>query len=245
MKRQIFPNPQAVAEVAAQQAVAALQAAIETYGNATWVVAGGSTPMAAYAVLVDQYLDALDWSKVTVVIGDERCVPLDDPESNWRQIATVLLDQLPLSVESVRPLAEQGALAAESYERHLRSLPLNDAGLPRLDHVWLGMGPDGHTLSIFPGHPSLAEAAGDKLVIFVDDSPKPPPQRISLSFLALTAAHSCLVLVSGEAKAPVMARIAEGDESLPVARAVATVETAGGEVLWLLDQAAAGSTATA
>jgi len=243
MKRQILSNPQEVAAMAVQQAIAVLQSAIETYGNATWVIAGGSTPMLAYKLMADTSLDALDWSKVTVVIGDERCVPLNDPASNWGQIKTVLLDKLPLSLSSTPPLAELGIASAESYERHLQALPSNQAGLPRLDHVWLGMGEDGHTMSIFPDHPSLEDAAGDKLVFFVDQSPKPPAQRISLSFLALTAARSCVILATGEGKALVLARIANGDESLPVAQAATTVESAGGEVIWLLDQAAAGPTA--
>lgn len=109
---------------------------------------------------------------------------------------------------------------------------------PRLDLVWLGVGPDGHCLSLFPGFPELE--AVDRAVVGVHGAPKPPPDRISLTLAALTGANRLVVLVSGAEKADAVAKARAGDASLPITRAVATVQDAGGSVTWLLDRAAAG-----
>jgi 6-phosphogluconolactonase len=109
---------------------------------------------------------------------------------------------------------------------------------PRLDLVWLGVGPDGHCLSLFPGFPELEVV--DRAVVPIHGAPKPPPDRISLTLAALTGADRLVVLVSGAEKADAVARARAGDASLPITRAVTTVQDAGGSVTWLLDRAAAG-----
>jgi 6-phosphogluconolactonase len=109
---------------------------------------------------------------------------------------------------------------------------------PRLDLVWIGVGPDGHCLSLFPGFPEVE--VRDRLVVPVHGAPKPPPDRVSLTLAALTGTDRLLVLVSGAEKADAVARAMAGDASLPITRAVATVESAGGTVTWLLDRSAAG-----
>jgi 6-phosphogluconolactonase len=237
IRQEVFPDAAALAEAAARIALDKLAAAIAARGQAVWVIAGGSTPMAAYRWLADHALEALDWSKVTVIIGDERCVPFDSPDSSWTQAEQAFLGRVRLSALSLRPASDQTAeAAAAQYAALLRQLPQTAQGLPRLDHVWLGVGEDGHTLSLFPDHPSSAPS--DELVLAVHDSPKPPPNRISLGFKALQAVESCLVLAAGTGKSSVVGRALQADASLPVARAVATVEQGGGEVIWLLDEAA-------
>jgi 6-phosphogluconolactonase len=109
---------------------------------------------------------------------------------------------------------------------------------PRLDLVWLGIGPDGHCLSLFPGFPELEVV--DRAVVGVHGAPKPPPDRISLTLAALTGADRLVVLVSGAEKADAVAKARAGDASLPITRAIATVQDAGGSVTWLLDRTAAG-----
>lgn len=238
MQFEVQPDAQQVAEVAASRLVASLKRAIAEHGSAVWVLAGGTAPMLAYRLLAEQYQPAVDWSKVTVLLGDERCVPTDDPDSNWVQISPVLLDGLP--VRQLRPdyelLAEE---AAEKYEAALQQLPKTAAGLPRLDVVWLGMGEDGHTLSLFPGHPGLQPTK--TLVLPIHDSPKPPPDRISLTLRALQGCGDCLVMAPGAGKAPIIAEIKAGNTSLPVVQAAATVTAHGGKVTCLIDTAADGT----
>jgi 6-phosphogluconolactonase len=237
MDMQVFDSVDNLARAAAQKVIDDLQQAIETYGNAAWVIAGGTTPMAAYGVLAQTAIEALDWTKVTVIIGDERCVPFDSPDSNWSQAEAALLGRLHLSALSLRPASNLPAEeSAAHYQAQLERLPKNDAGLPRLDHVWLGMGEDGHTLSLFPNHVSSQDSSS--LVIAVHDSPKPPPDRISLTLRALQGARSCLIMAAGPSKAPVIADIAAGNNSYPVAHAAQTVHAAGGTVVWYVDKPA-------
>lgn len=235
-----FADSAAVAEWAAATVANELTEAVARQGSAVWVAAGGSTPLAAYRLLASQHGRAIPWDRVSVAMGDERCVEIDHPDSNWGQLASALLDVPgPDAARRLRPHVELNAeAAAESYESDLSQLPLLPSGRPRLDHVWLGMGEDGHTLSLFPGHP--AAAIENRLVVPVHDSPKPPPDRISLTFDALAGAIHCVILAAGAGKRDALARALDGDRDLPVARAAATVTDAGGRVTWTVDVAASG-----
>jgi 6-phosphogluconolactonase len=173
-------------------------------------------------------------------MGDERCVPVTDPDSNWGQAAAALLDHVPVPASHLlRPQGELGAeAAADAYQAALAGLPPDPGGTaPRLEVVWLGVGEDGHCLSLFPGHPELEVT--DRLVVGVHDSPKPPPDRVSLTLAALGGTERLLVLAAGAGKAEPVARARAGDDRLPLTRAVAAVRAAGGSVTWLLDRAAA------
>jgi 6-phosphogluconolactonase len=236
-----------LAEAAARAALADIEAAIDDHDDCTWVLTGGGTPQAAYRRLAQRDLrDSIEWGRIRVAMGDERCVPPDDPESNWHQAAEALLDRVPLSdVQRLRVPAELGAKrAADEYEAVLlrlpaRTVPGGGMEVPRLDVVWLGVGPDGHCLSLFPGR--LEVEITDRLVVPVRDAPKPPPDRVSLTLAALGGAERLHVLASGAAKAEPVARARAGDQRLPITRAVDAVERAGGSVTWLLDRAAAGA----
>jgi 6-phosphogluconolactonase len=247
-----------LAEAAARLALADLEAAIDAHETCTWVLTGGTTPVAAYRRLAQHDLrSAVEWGRVRVAMGDERCVPPDHPESNWGQAAAALLDHVPLADDQRLPIpGELGAeAAAADYEAVLRRLPpARAAGAegepagspppappvpPRLEVVWLGVGPDGHCLSLFPGRAEVE--ARDRLVVPVHGAPKPPPDRVSLTLAALGGVERLLVLATGEGKAEAVARARAGDLTLPITRAVATVQAAGGTVTWLLDRAAAGS----
>jgi 6-phosphogluconolactonase len=221
--------------------VADLEAAVEAHGTATWVLTGGGTPVAAYRRLAASDLRAgVEWERVRVAMGDERCVPVTDPDSNWGQAAAALLDHVPVPASHLlRPPGELGAeAAADAYQAALAELPPAPVGsAPRLEVVWLGVGEDGHCLSLFPGRPELE--VSDRLVVGVHDSPKPPPDRVSLTLAALGGTERLLVLAAGTAKAGPVARARAGDDRLPITRAVAAVRAAGGSVTWLLDRAAA------
>ena len=237
---EVVADPDALAEAAARLALADLEAAVEEHGTATWVLAGGATPAAAYRRLAASDLrTGVEWDRIRVAMGDERCVPPDHPDSNWGQAAAALLDHVPLpDANRLRPAGElPPGPAADAYEDALAGLPEATAGVPRLELVWVGVGEDGHTLSLFPGRPEVEVA--DRLVVAVHGAPKPPPDRLSLTLAALAGAERLLVLAAGPAKAGPVARARVGAD-LPLTRAVEAVERAGGTVTWLLDRAAAG-----
>jgi 6-phosphogluconolactonase len=239
---QVVDGPAELAEAAARAAVADLEAAVEAHGTATWVLTGGGTPAAAYRRLAAHDLrTGVEWDRVRVAMGDERCVPVGHPDSNWGQAAAALLDHVPVpGHQLLRPRGELGAeAAADAYQAALAALPASATGVlgqVRLDVAWLGVGEDGHCLSLFPGAPEVEVA--DRLVVAVHDAPKPPPDRISLTLAALAGVERLLVLAAGPAKAEPIARARAGDDRLPVTRAVAAVRAAGGSVTWLLDRAA-------
>ena len=122
----VVDGPEELAEAAARAAVAGLEAAVEAHGTATWVLTGGGTPVAAYRRLAAHDLRAgVEWDRVRVAMGDERCVPVEDPESNWGQAAAALLDHVPVpDHQLLRPPVELGAeAAADAYQATLAALP--------------------------------------------------------------------------------------------------------------------------
>jgi len=165
---------------------------------AHFAVNGGSTPRPVYERL-RELID--DWSAVHLWWGDERCVPPDDDESNFLLAKQTLIDPLGLRADQVHRM--RGELGpdegAKAYAAELAEhLELDDAGIPILDVVHLGLGPDGHTASLFPQHPALAVTGW--ATVGVPDSPKPPPERISLSIACLNAARQRVLHTVGEGK---------------------------------------------
>jgi 6-phosphogluconolactonase len=208
------------------------------------VLAGGSSPMSAYRVIVAEYADALDWSKVVAVIGDERAVGVESPDSNWGQVAPLLFGTPETAaVRGLRPVTEQGAeVAAGQYNDVIGKLVGDGDGdgddAPRFDLVWLGVGEDGHTLSLFPGHPEFREN-DDDLVVPIHNSPKPPADRITLTTKSLTNARNAVVFATGAGKRDALAA-ALSEKTLPIARVSAVLEAGGADVRWLFDAPAAG-----
>lgn len=182
---------------------------------------GGSTPQAMHRLLASsEYAGRVDWPRLNVFFGDERQVPLDDPRSNYRAACETLLDHVPVERAKVHPLTD-----ADEYEGLLRSF---FGERPDFDLLFLGMGDDGHTASLFPGSVSLHE--DERWVIDPPDVVQ-GMARHTLTFPALSAARRTIFLVSGTAKAPALARIRAG-EQLP-AGMVPHAE-------WLVDRAATG-----
>jgi 6-phosphogluconolactonase len=201
-----------------------LTKAIGARGRASLALAGGTTPKATYESLAGL---SLDWSVVDIFFGDERCVPADHSDSNYRMAKAALFDRITIPTHRVHrmqgELADRDA-AARAYEAELPA---------RLDVVVLGIGEDAHTASLFPGSPALLEE--QRLVLPVI-GPKPPPERLSLTPPALRAAHLCLVLASGAGKAE-PARRALND---PIDYSATPIQLARDGV-WFLDKAAAAS----
>jgi 6-phosphogluconolactonase len=168
-------------------------------------LSGGNTPRPAYARLVDLVpLD--DWGGVELWLGDERMVPWDDPESNYLLAEQALgVTGAPIHVVNTSGTAEE---AAAGYSELLRErVPAGEDGVPVLDFNLLGLGEDGHTASLFPDNPGLGE---EGVVIAVHDSPKPPPDRVSLSLPVLKAARGSVILAVGEGKADAVAKVMAG-----------------------------------
>ncbi len=219
----IFPTVPEMAAALAEHTRVAAQAAIAARGAFTFALTGGSAATALYPGLVAA---GLDWSRTTVTFSDERCVPPDHEDSNYRLAKACFLGpaQVPetsvLRIEGERPPAEAAAQFA--------------ARLPPLDVVHLGLGPDGHVCSLFPGHALLEERARE--VAFLLDSPKPPSARVTLTPGALSRAGALWFLVLGEAKAEVVRQVLKEPRSpLPAARAMRSARA----VTWFLDEAAA------
>ena len=229
---QVFDDKAELAEAAARQSIAVLRKAITEYGKATWVLAGGSTPLLAYKIIATNYTDAIDWSKVTLIMGDERVGSLDRPDNNWHAIEKIIGELPTIKLRPKSDLSTENAAA--DYNQQLLDLPKADSGLPRFDLLWLGVGEDGHTLSLFPRHESLLPSAD--LVIPVHNSPKPPSDRISLSLRALQGVQSALILAAGADKKDAVAN-AQKNINLPIALAASIIETHEGKVQWLVDKA--------
>ncbi|MDT3680080.1 MAG: 6-phosphogluconolactonase [Burkholderiaceae bacterium] len=178
------------------------------------VLAGGNTPRNVYRKLVGL---RTDWSRWQVYFGDERCLPVNDEQRNDRMASATLLDQAPIPAGAVHRIpAERGAAdAARAYERTLA-----DVGV--FDLVLLGLGEDGHTASLFPGH-ERGDAPGSPDVLAVFDAPKPPPERVSMSAARLSRARGVLFLVAGESKCDAVRRWFVG-EDIPAA----SVQAPGG-----------------
>lgn len=214
-------NAEAVAERATEELVRRLDSARRERGVAHLALSGGTTPGRTYELLAD---GLASWADVEVWFADERCVGPEDPESNFRLAREALLDRAGLPTERVHRMEgelgpEQGAerYAGVMSERIAtgasRGSGTNE--LPVLDVVVLGIGPDGHVASLFPGAPTLD--AGERAVCLgVHDSPKPPPERITLSLAVLRAARRCLLLATGASKADaVAAMLGEQTEHVP------------------------------
>jgi 6-phosphogluconolactonase len=240
----VLPDSGLLAAAAAARLITMLVDAQAARGHAHVVLTGGSNGTATLeAVAASPARDAVDWGGVDLWWGDERFLPAGHPDRNETQARAVLLDQLPLDPARVHPMPPSDGpfgddvdAAAAGYATELDAAALGVwssavAGVPAFDVLMLGVGPDGHVASLFPGHPGFAVRTGT--VLAVRKSPKPPPTRISLTLPALQAAREVWLLAGGEGKADAVARALSG-EGLPAASVHGTERT-----LWLLDRAAA------
>lgn len=233
-------SPQELAEQVAADLVTTLAQAQASERVPAVALTGGTVAVTIHEAIAGS-LDAhlVDWSLVDVWFGDERYVPADDPGRNARQAGESLLDHLPFDPARIHamPASDGGqdsvAEAAATYGDELRAL---GAGL--FDVVMLGVGPDGHVASLFPGFPQLD--VDDTIAVPVTGSPKPPPERISLTFPALNRSRQVWFVVSGSGKADAVAKaLATGEEAADV-HDVPAVGVHGQErTVWFVDEGAA------
>jgi 6-phosphogluconolactonase len=227
----VAPDLEAASRLAAARLAELVAEALDLRDHAHLALAGGKTPRRTYEQLAERIGD---WSRVGVWFGDERAVPPDDPESNFRMVTEALTGAHGLGEEGIhRVEGERGAdEAARRYGEALEgALPGDDEGIPLLDVAFQGLGPDGHTASLFPQHPALD---ADGICVAVHEAPKPPPDRVTLTLPVLRAARRIVFLVDGEEKAPaVQAMLARPDPAIPASLLV------GPQTTLIADEAAA------
>lgn len=208
----VLATAEKVAEAAADEIAEAVRG-----GARTLVLTGGTSPKRAYELLAER---DLEWGRVSILFGDERCVPPLDPESNYRMAKESLLDRVnPATVYRI-----PGELGPDEGARRYAEVVSKTAPF---DFVLLGVGEDGHVNSLFPGHAALKSQA---LTAGIHDSPKPPPQRVTMTFKAIRDARQVLIIATGAGKAQAVALAKRG-------------ETPSGMISgarWLIDRAAAG-----
>jgi 6-phosphogluconolactonase len=235
----IYPDTDALSHAAAQYIVQVANESIVTHGRFTVALSGGNTPKKLYGLLAeDPYRNQINWALVEIFWSDERCVPLESEDSNYRMAHEVLLSKVPIPPSQIHRMpADEAdrAAASKAYTLDIRRTFGTDR-VPSFDLIQLGMGPEGHTASLFPHQPSLHEQ--QRLVMPVT-VPKPPPPRLTFTPPLLNAAIHVLFLVTGADKTDAVQAVLEGDYQ-PDEYPAQIVRPTRGEVTWMLDTAAAG-----
>lgn len=236
----VFPTSAALMTAAADLFVATAQAAVTDHGRFAVALSGGSTPRGLNTLLAsDAYRSQVPWENVWFYWGDERCVAPDNQESNYHMAVETLLSRVPARSEHVfRMPAElpDPEVAANDYAATLReTFELDEDEVPAFDLILLGMGPDGHTASLFPGTSALD--VRDRLVA-ANYVPMLNAHRITLTVPVLNAASSVAFLVAGADKADALAAVLEGELD-PRTYPSQLISPVAGQLTWLLDSAAA------
>jgi len=234
----VLEDMQALCVRAAEEVAHFAGEAICTHGEFTLCLSGGATPAATYELLATRFHLSVDWKEVRFFWGDERCVPPDDPASNYAMANRTMLSKLELRPGQIHRIPgelppEEGARA---YEHDLREFFGIGAGeFPRFNLVLLGLGDNSHTASLFPGSPAIRET--DRLAIAVEVE-APERHRVSLTAPVFNHAARVMFIVGGESKAQAVRNILQGPRD-PEKFPAQLIAPEDGEVLWLLDKAAA------
>jgi 6-phosphogluconolactonase len=232
----VVADAEALAREAARRFVDLAREAAGSRERFSVALSGGSTPGRLFRLLAEKpYRAQIPWEQVYFFWGDERCVPPDDPESNYRLVEEALIAHVPIPPENVHRMSGEleAGVAAQAYEGRLQDFFCGPR--PRFDLVLLGLGEDGHTASLFPGSPLLDERerlAAPAMATYQDR----PAQRVTLTLPAINTARQVLFLVTGQAKAEVVQAVIAG----PAGRYPAQrIQPTAGQLTWLLDAAAA------
>lgn len=236
----IFSNKEQLGDATANYVAELSAQAINQRGRFTVAISGGSLPKLLGPALVNSPLNTpIAWPAWHVFFADERCVPLTDSESNYRLAAETLFNHVDIPPTQIYPINEalSPAQAAADYQANLHRVFSNATPFPRFDLILLGMGEDGHTASLFPGHPLLNET--ECWVAEILNSPKPPPERLTLTLPVINNARHVAFVATGAGKADILPQILEdkplSDTSLPAQR----VQPVNGKLHWFVDEAAA------
>jgi len=233
----VVDDADAVARSAAERFVELAREAINASERFSVALAGGSTPKHTYELLASEpYGPQVDWSKAHIFFGDERCVPPDDAESNYRMANEALISRVPIPPRNIHRMNGQGDAVtnASLYEDELRTF-FNGASRPRFDLILLGMGDDGHTASLFPGTKALAEQSAWVVANWVE---KFGSFRITLTAPAINHAANIVFLVSGAGKAKRLSQVLRGARD-PTKLPAQLIQPESGSLAWFVDKTAA------
>ena len=235
----ILDDSQAVYVHAAEEITHFSGEDICTHAEFTIALSGGSTPAAIYELLATRFKLSVDWKEVQFYWGDERCVPPDDKSSNYAMANRTLLSHLPLRPDQIHRMRGELAPeeAASAYEEELKNaFSLGEGEFPRFGLVMLGLGDNRHTLSLFPGHKDAIEET-EKMVVALEVEAT-PSKRISFTPPVANNAQRAMFIVTGREKAEAVRDIIEGPRD-PVKFPAQAIQPSDGELIWLLDKAAA------
>ena len=234
----IYDDKHTLSQHAAEYIMRIANESIDLHGHFTIALTGGTTPGEVYSLIGSEpFRSQLDWQLVDIFWGDERCVPHNSPESNFYLAQEALLQKISIPESQIHPMpADQlnRDAASQAYTIEMQNTFGTD-GIPSFDLIHLGMGPEGHTASLFPHQTSLHEK--HRLVMPVS-VPKPPPDRLTCTPPLLNAARNVLFLVTGSEKADALHAVLEG-EYQPDEYPAQIVRPTNGEVVWMLDKDAA------
>ncbi|HZU69232.1 MAG TPA: 6-phosphogluconolactonase [Ktedonobacteraceae bacterium] len=234
----IYPNIDVISQEAAQYIARVARESIAARGRFTIALSGGTTPRKLYGLLGDEpYRGQIDWVLTHIFWSDERCVPPDDEESNYHLAHEVLLSKISIPAVQVHRMPANMPnrdAASREYADEMRRV-FGTSGIPEFDLIQLGMGPEGHTASLFPHQASLHEQ--ERLVMPVS-VPKPPPDRLTFTPPLLNAARNVLFLVTGSDKSGAVHAVLESPYN-PDEYPAQIVRPPNGEVTWMIDTAAA------
>jgi 6-phosphogluconolactonase len=234
----VFPDLESLSRAAAEESARAANEAAQARGRALICLSGGHTPSRMYELWATAYRDRLPWPKLHFFWGDERFVAADDPKSNYRMAMLNLLGLVPVPAENIHPIPTSCANpgeAARAYENTLRQF--FGASGPAFDVLFLGMGEEGHTASLFPDSPALAE---QNLWVVGVRVPVEPPLRVSLTFPVLRRARTTYFLVAGADKSGIISALKKDPEGSAKKLPVAMLRPEG-KAIWFLDHAASGA----
>jgi len=233
----IFDDPEQVARAAAERFVQAAEDSISERGRFSTALSGGSTPRRVYELLAgSDYRVRIDWSRTHIFFGDERCVPADHPDSNYRMAYETLLSRVPLPLVNIHPIKGDGdpRANAQAYEQELRTF-FSALDWPRFDLTFLGLGDDGHTASLFPGTAALQEQRTWVVANWVE---KLKSFRITLTAPAINYSRRIIFLVTGSNKAAPLAAVLDGPRD-PERLPAQLIQAVDGTLEWLVDKTAA------
>lgn len=234
----LFKDLENLSRHAAELFVEDSMQAIQERGRFLAALNGGGTPTRLFQLLASEYREKVDWSRVHIFWGDERCVPPDDAGSSYGQAMEALLRRVAIPDEHIHRIKGEldPASASMDYAETLKQFAGNELEFPRFDLVYLGMGEDGHTASLFPGSPVDATEIVAPVTAHYQDR---PANRVTLTQVVFNQARVVVFMVTGEKKAVTLAEVLS-DRYNPVLYPAQRIVPQDGELIWLVDEDAAG-----